>query len=155
MWRTVASMERIAVANKVKLGDELMRRMESPKGREDGVNLWAVSRIGARVPLYGPLNLVVPANQVKAWVAQLVQWTWPEPDKAAFPLAQLGRRTGDRTRDLDDALRGKLADVLRALPGGERAVVLVEQIVALEAREERVALGDSLPAGLRLAIDED
>ena len=36
------------------------------------------------------------------------------------------------------------------MPGGDRAVVLVEQVVALEAREERVALGDTLPAGLRL-----
>ena len=44
---------------------------------------------------------------------------------------------------------------MRALPGGERAVVLVEQVVELEAREERVALGDTLPAGLKLAIDRE
>ncbi|MBA3502498.1 MAG: hypothetical protein H0T65_19195, partial [Deltaproteobacteria bacterium] len=63
--------------------------------------------------------------------------------------------TGDRTRDLDDATRAKLATAVRSMPGGERAVVLVEQVVALEAREERVALGDTLPAGLRLVIDDD
>jgi hypothetical protein len=107
------------------------------------------------VPLYGPLNAVVPASKVAAWLGQLVEWDWPEPEKAVFPLAQLGRRTGDRTRDLDDAIRARLADVVRALPGGERAVVLVEQVVALEAREERVALGDTLPAGLRLVIDDE
>ena len=73
----------------------------------------------------------------------------------AFPLAQLGRRTGDRTRDIDDATRTKLAALVRGLPGGDRAVVLVEQVVALEAREERVALGDTLPAGLRLVIDDE
>jgi hypothetical protein len=28
-------------------------------------------------------------------------------------------------------------------------------VVALEAREERVALGDTLPAGLRLVLDDD
>jgi hypothetical protein len=39
------------------------------------------------------------------------------------------------------------------MPGGERAVVLVEQVVTLEAREERVALGDTLPAGLRMMPD--
>jgi len=132
-----------------------MRRMETRKGREDSVHLWALSRVGARVPLYGPLNAVVPASKAKEWVTQLVAWDWPEPDKVAFPLAQLGRRTGDRTRDLDDATRALLADALRALPGGDRAVVLVEQVVALEAREERVALGDTLPAGLKLVIDDD
>jgi hypothetical protein len=45
--------------------------------------------------------------------------------------------------------------VLRTMPGGERTAVLVEQVVALEAREERVALGDTLPAGLRLVPRDD
>ncbi|MBS1123428.1 MAG: Heat shock protein 70 [Deltaproteobacteria bacterium] len=155
MWRAVASLERLPTAHKIKLGDELIRRMELHKGREESVHIWALSRVGARVPLYGPLNAVVPASKVAAWVGQLVGWDWPEPEKAVFPLAQLGRRTGDRTRDLDDAMRARLAEVVRALPGGERAVVLVEQVVELEAREERVALGDTLPAGLRLVIDDE
>ncbi|MBV8760838.1 MAG: hsp70 family protein [Deltaproteobacteria bacterium] len=155
MWRAVASLERLQIPFKVKLGDELMARMESRKGREDAVHLWALSRLGARVPLYGPLNAVMPASKVKEWVALLVAYDWPEPEKAAFPLAQLGRRTGDRGRDLDDATRGKLAAAVRAMPGGDRAAVLVEQVVALEAREERVALGDTLPAGLKLMIDDE
>lgn len=155
MWRAVASMERLPIPQKVKLGDELVHRMDARKGREDAVHLWALSRLGARVPLYGPLNLVVPASKVKEWLAPLVAWDWPDPEKAAFPLAQLGRRTGDRSRDLDDATRAKLADKLRTLPGGERAAVLVEQVVALEAREERVALGDTLPAGLKLIVDDE
>jgi hypothetical protein len=155
MWRAVASMERLPIPHKVKLGDELVHRMDARKGREDPVHLWALSRLGARVPLYGPLDAVVPPSKVREWLAVLVAWDWPEPDKAAFPLAQLGRRTGDRTRDLDDATRTQLADMLRRLPGGERAAVLVEQVVALEAREERVALGDTLPAGLKLIVDDE
>jgi molecular chaperone DnaK (HSP70) len=155
MWRTVASLERLPTGHKQKLGDELMRRMEPRKGREDLVHLWALARVGARVPLYGPLNAVVGPSAVRGWVAQLAAWDWPEPDKVAFPLAQLGRKTGDRARDLDDATRAQLAAVVRGLPGGERAVVLIEQVVALEAREERVALGDTLPAGLRMVVDDD
>jgi molecular chaperone DnaK (HSP70) len=154
MWRAIASMERLPVAHKLKLGDELVHRMESRKGREDPVHLWALSRIGARVPLYGPLNAIVPPSHVQSWLGSLLAWDWSEPDKVAFPLAQLGRRTGDRTRDLEDATRGRLAAAVRALPGGDRAAVLVEQIVALEAREERVALGDTLPAGLKLSLDD-
>jgi hypothetical protein len=149
MWRVVASLERLPTHNK------MMHRLEPRKGREDGVHLWALSRIGARVPLYGPLNAVIAPAKVQDWLIQLCAWDWPEPDKAAFPLAQLGRRTGDRTRDLDDATRTRLAATVRALPGGDRAAVLVEQVVDLEAREERVALGDTLPAGLKLALDDD
>jgi molecular chaperone DnaK (HSP70) len=154
IWRAIASMERLPVQHKVKLAEELLQRMDSRKGREDSVHLWALSRIGARVPLYGPLNAVVPPAQVATWLKSVLAWDWPEPDKAAFPLAQLGRKTGDRARDIDDATRARLAEVLRSLPGGDRAVVLVEQVVALEAREERVALGDTLPAGLRLVLDD-
>jgi molecular chaperone DnaK (HSP70) len=155
MWRTVASMERLSTGSKLKLGDELMRRMDSRKGREDALHVWALGRLGARVPLYGPLNAVVPTSKVREWLGTLLAWDWPEPDKVAFPLAQLGRRTGDRARDLDDELRARVAAAVRAMPGGERAAHLVEQVVALEAREERVALGDTLPAGLRLVIDDD
>jgi hypothetical protein len=155
MWRAVASLERMSHAAKLKLGDELMRRMEQAKGREDALHLWALGRLGARAPLYGPFDAVVPASKVRDWVVKLLAWDWPDPEKAAFPLAQLGRRTGDRARDLDDELRARLAAVLRAMPGGERAALLVEQVIALEAREERVALGDTLPAGLRLVVDDD
>jgi hypothetical protein len=155
MWRALASMERLPAHHKMKIGDELVHRMETRKGREDDVHLWALSRIGARVPLYGPLNLVVPPTKVKDWLTKMFGWDWPEQDKVAFQLAQLGRRTGDRTRDLDEATRAQLANIVRAMPGGERAVVLVEQVVALEAREERVALGDTLPAGLKLVIDDE
>jgi hypothetical protein len=69
-------------------------------------------------------------------------------------MAQLGRRTGDRARDLDPDVRTRLSQRLRAIPGGDRTARLVEEIVALEAREERVALGDTLPPGLRLTPDE-
>jgi molecular chaperone DnaK (HSP70) len=154
MWRTVAALERIQLAYKLKLGDELMRRMDTRKGREDAVHLWALSRLAARVPLYGPLNTVSPASKAASWLEQLLAWDWPEPEKIGFSLAQIGRRTGDRSRDLDEHLRVRLAAHVRELPGGERAAVLVEQVVALEAREERVALGDTLPAGLRLIATE-
>jgi hypothetical protein len=44
---------------------------------------------------------------------------------------------------------------LRGLPGGERPARLVAEAIALEAREERVALGDTLPPGLRLVADDE
>lgn len=152
MWRTVASLELVSPGQKGKLGDELVGRLGNRKGREDAGNLWALSRLGGRVPLYGPLNTVVSAKKIGEWLPVLLAGEWPEPEKVAFALAQLGRRTGDRSRDLDEASRAKLAAYVRALPGGERAAVLVEQIVELEAREERVAMGDTLPAGLTLKL---
>ncbi len=155
MWRTLANLERLTVSSKIKLGDELVRRLgEGRKAREDGLHIWALGRIGARAPLYGPGNAVVPPARAGEWLAAALAMDWPDLDKAGFPLAQLGRRTGDRVRDLDDSLRAELAGRLRGAAGGERLARLVEEVVALEAREERVALGDTLPAGLRLLHDE-
>jgi hypothetical protein len=156
MLRTLANLERLGLDAKTRLGDELVRRLgEGKKAREDGLTLWALGRLAARAPLYGPLDAVVAPTRAAAWLEALLALEWPEPEKAAFPLAQLGRRTGDRARDLDDDLRGRLAAALRAMPTGERCARLVEEVVALEAREERVALGDSLPAGLRLVADAE
>jgi len=153
MWRTLANLERMQATSKMKLGDELIRRLESKKGRQEALHFWALGRLGARVPLYGPLNCVVPAQKAAQWLEAVLEHEWPSPEKAALPMAQLGRRTDDRSRDVPEEVRAKLAARLRQTAGGERMARLVEQVVALEAREERVALGDTLPAGLRLVGD--
>jgi molecular chaperone DnaK (HSP70) len=149
MLRCLASLERLAPASKVALGDQLVLRLESKSQRAEGLNLWALARLGARLPLYGPLDAVVPVDTVSLWIEALSKHSWPEPRKVAFSLAQLARRTGDRSRDIDDGLRARVVDWLRAA-GAERAAVLVSEVVALEAREQQVAFGDTLPPGLRL-----
>lgn len=154
MLRCLANLERLSPEAKATLGDEVLQRLDSRKGREDPLTLWALGRLGARAPLYGPLNCVLPASKAAAWVEAIMATPLPDPQKAAFPLAHLSRRTGDRSRDLDDDLRAKVARHLRSL-GAERAAALVEQVVALEAREEYIALGDTLPPGLRLVLETD
>jgi molecular chaperone DnaK (HSP70) len=148
MWRTLAAMERIIPSSKVRLGEALLERLE--KGRDLELGMWALGRLGARAPLYGPADTVVPPAVAASWIDRVLSLPWTSPEKMAFPAAQLGRRTGDRARDVDDAVRERLAARLRLVPGGERTARLVEEVVALEAREERVAFGDSLPAGLRM-----
>ncbi|MSP17621.1 MAG: molecular chaperone DnaK [Myxococcales bacterium] len=150
MWRAVASCERLPAVCKVRLGDELVARLA--RGKAPEVGIWALGRLGARVPLCGPVDTVVAPDIAARWLEALLALEWTNPAQVAFPAAQLARMTGDRSRDLDDELRGQLAARLRALPGGtgERSARLVEELVDLEAREERVAYGDSLPSGLRL-----
>ncbi len=152
MLRCLANLERLSPEAKATLGDEILRRLETRKGREDPLTLWALGRLGARAPLYGPLNCVLPASKVSAWIETILATPFSDAQKTAFPLAHLSRRTGDRSRDVDDDLRAKIARHLRDM-GAERAAALVEQIVALEAREEYIALGDTLPPGLRLVMD--
>jgi molecular chaperone DnaK (HSP70) len=149
MLRCLANLERLSAEAKIPLGDELVRRLESRRSREEGIDLWALARLGARIPLYGPLNCVVTASKAAAWLQAALAWPWPQPQRIALSIAQLARRTGDRSRDLPDETRARAASWLRQ-GGAERAAALVEQVVALEAREEHIALGDTLPPGLRL-----
>jgi hypothetical protein len=152
MLRCLANMERLSSEAKIPVGNELLGRLETRKGREDPLTVWALGRLGARVPLYGPLNCVVPAAAAATWLEAIVKQSWPQPAKIAFSVAQLARRTGDRSRDLDDDLRARVVQWLRAA-GAERAALLVAEVVALEGREEHIALGDTLPPGLRLVSD--
>jgi molecular chaperone DnaK (HSP70) len=150
MWRAVSALERIAVETKISLGDALVERLE--RGKIGLAGWFAVGRLGARVPLYGPASLVVPAKVAVAWVERLLRIEWKNADQAAFALAELARCAGDRARDLDDALRARVAERLRAASGdGPRLAAMVTVPVALESREERFAFGDALPIGIRLA----
>jgi molecular chaperone DnaK (HSP70) len=154
MLRCLANLERLSPEAKVPLGEELLRRLQSKRAREDALDSWALGRLGSRVPLYGPLNCVVPASTASDWLRALLAWSWPQPAKIAFSIAQIARRTGDRSRDLDEDTRLKTATWLRQA-GALRAATLVEEVVALEAREEHMALGDSLPPGLRLVAEDE
>jgi molecular chaperone DnaK (HSP70) len=159
LLRALASMERLSAVAKTKLGDGIVEGLEKIAagdrkalfGLDADLAFWAVGRIGARAPLYGPADAVVPPDAAGRWLERLLALPWRAPEKVAFSVAQLARRTGDRARDLPEDLRAGAAERLRATPGGERTARLVEEIVELEAREERVAFGDSLPTGLRLA----
>jgi hypothetical protein len=151
MWRTLASMERLPAKQKGELGDVLVGQLEKKKAPEHA--LWAVGRLGARVPLYGPIEDAVPARRAERWLERLLALEW-KGESFALAAAELGRASGDRVRDLDETLRRRLAERLKQLADGARLARLVLEPVAREAREERLAFGDSLPSGLRLAGGE-
>src|SRR5207245_2191754 len=117
---------------------------EAERGRATESELWALARLGARVPVYGPLNCVVARDAATAWTERLLAAEWPRPEAYAFALAQLARATGDRERDLDRDLRERLARRLETAPHGEPAARLVRQPVALEARGGARLVGRTL-----------
>ena len=105
MWRCAASLERLAA---VAQGAARRRPVASWRGRtRRAMPLWCLGRLGARVPLYGPANTVVHPEKASRWVGSLLGRTFApgrETADAVFALAQLARVSGDRARDLDEAL---------------------------------------------------
>jgi molecular chaperone DnaK (HSP70) len=147
-WQLMASCERLSAEVKAELGTALLPAIVTPKCGD--VELWALGRLGARAPVYGPLNCVVARDVATHWVEALLASEWRTPEATAFTLIQLARYVGDRERDLDAALRQRVADRVAPLPAGARAARLLTEVVPLEAQERARILDESLPVGLQL-----
>ena len=139
MWRTAASMELIPAANRVQLGDALMRQ-----GKQGGFTdniLWCVGRLGARQLFYGPANQVLTPAIATRWIEALIA-----VPKAEDALVSLARRTGDPVRDVAvqtfASVRERLSDPKMAA-----------QLDGDAERDERALgriFGETLPSGLVL-----
>ncbi|WNG19314.1 Hsp70 family protein [Cystobacter fuscus] len=149
MVRTAASLEHLEPTDKAELGGWMAARLKA-ENKGGGPWPWALGRLGARVPLYGSGHKVVAVEVAEAWLTLLLELGLPRIDGAPFAAAQLARFTGDRMRDISPDLRAKTAEALRAAKAADTWVRMVTEVVALEAADEARALGDTLPAGLRL-----
>ena len=150
-WQLMASCERLSAELKAELGNVLLPLIV--KGKAGDGELWALGRLGARAPFYGPLNCVVARSVVAQWVEALLAAEWARPEAMVFTLAQLARCVGDRERDLDAALRGRIAQRIAPLPSGRRAARVITEFVPLEAQEQARILDESLPVGLHLRAE--
>jgi hypothetical protein len=150
VWRALGAMELLSVETKQELARMLLDLLsrERPAALHEA-GLWALGRIGARVPVYGPLNALVPAEGVEAWLTTLVGLKH-QGSAGQFAAVQMARRTGDRYRDVGEAVTGKVVEWLKGHGAPEHFVTLVREGGHLEAEEQKTAFGESLPRGLRI-----
>jgi hypothetical protein len=149
MARLAAALEHLEAADKAQLGEWIASRLHDPAAAS-GPWPWALGRLGARAPIYGSVHKTVPQPQAAAWVELLLQPQVVRLEGALFALAQLARLTGDRTRDLDEAIRARVLEALKAADASPSWQRMVAEVVALEAADKARALGDTLPVGLLL-----
>ncbi len=150
MTRLAAGLEHLPWAEKVEMGEWLAARLLDP-AKASGPWTWALGRVAARAPIYGSIHQVVPPEKAAEWAGRLLQPQVLRLEGALFALAQLARRTGDRTRDLDDGLRAQVLNVLKTADASPSWQRMVAEVVPLEAADKARALGDTLPVGLVLA----
>ena len=119
---------------------------------------WALTRLGARVLLYGPLNTVVHPQLVQSWLDAILSFE-PGHDSErlgwAFCLTQLARRSGQRALDVDDSHRNSVLTVLRGQEVPAHWIRMVEEVLVLEADEQNQMFGEGLPIGLKLLPTKD
>jgi len=150
VWRLLGSLELLAVSMKVELGDMLIELF--PRKKMQPVRpamIWALGRLGQRVPAYGPLNTVAPGAVAARWLEALMHDTQPgEMDR--FAVMQMARTTGDRYRDLPAALREDTANWLEDNQAPDHYITLVREGGELQREEQGQVFGEALPMGLRM-----
>jgi len=146
-WRLVASLEHVLGSARASLGNELVAKIKDEP--DNAIWLWSLGRLGARIPLYGPLHSVVPAEIVGEWLKSLLDLpTFTSATSAAILL--IARRTDDRSRDIDDAVRELAISRLAALGTPEDTIQLLSKYVPPERGDAVRSFGESLPSGLQL-----
>jgi len=146
-WRLLASLEHLAPAARVTLGKELLARIKAEPGNQSF--LWSLGRIGARIPLYGPLNCIIPAETAAEWIRALLQLPRLAPDVASA-VVQLGARTNDDLRDIEQGLRWEAMVKLNEAGMAEQLIEGLREYTPPGRADAVRIFGESLPQGLRL-----
>jgi molecular chaperone DnaK (HSP70) len=152
MWMAVANMEHINATEKSRWGRALLAELKPNKCKPQ--HLWALSRMGARELLYGPVDRVISPNQAANWIETLMQTKWRDRTPVIAALVQMARKTGDRTRDLDPSMSEKvtrwITDNTQDKKALEQHLKYVQEVVSMANQEESLIFGEALPAGIVL-----
>jgi hypothetical protein len=148
-WRLLASLERLDRETRVRLGEELLARVG--KDPRNGSLLWALGRLGARRPFYGPLDRTVPPAVAERWLDAMLAWRVVVPD-ALGAMAQIGTRVDDPTLDIDERPRRAVVDLLETSGAPSDLIDAVQHARDREQGDAVRYFGETLPAGLRVEV---
>jgi len=149
MVRLAAVLEHLEAGVKEEIGGWVVAQLEGD-GSGAGPWAWALGRLGARVPLFGSVHQAVSADVAEGWMRALGAGAARRLDGAAFAMAQMARRTGDRALDVGDEARSLALEVIRETGGAESWARMVREVTGMERADEARAMGDTLPSGLSL-----
>jgi len=146
-WRLLASFEHLLGSVRASLGDELLSKIS--KEPENAIWLWSLGRLGARIPLYGPLHSVVAPGIANEWLKALLDLS-AFTAATASAIALIARRTEDRSRDIDGAIRERTISRLMALGIDEEIIQLLSRYVPPNWSDAVRSFGESVPVGLHV-----
>ena len=150
IWRLLGSLELLPINLKLELGDDIVQLLPKRKlEKARATMIWALGRLGQRVPLHGALNTVVPVQHAARWLDVILNRS--EKELVFYvTVMQMSRRTDDRHRDIDSCLRDRVVEWLAAHGAAEHLVELVRSGGSLDEGERVVVYGESMPVGLRV-----
>ena len=147
-WRLLASLEHLSGATRAALGSELLRKLR--KEPSDSGWLWSLGRFGVRIPLYGSLSCLIPAETAADWITALLDLR-ELTHETASAVVQLGRRVDHRTRDISqDVVQSAIARLKSAGVADDIFLRSLHEYIAPVRADVARTFGESLPKGLEL-----
>jgi hypothetical protein len=150
LWMAVGNMEKLLVKDKIVLAKSLLPKIMSGK-KQDNL-FWTLSRLGARELLYGSVDRVVPSKEVVRWINQIMKKNWKSKDPVENMVAQISRKTNDRTRDIDQEDVLRIMDWMRERKAKESFIKIMNKKVDMAVKEKNAQFGEKLPTGIVLKI---
>lgn len=148
MLRLFAAMEAVPWQYRQEMGQWMLQRLQRPN--ETAHTWWAIGRLAARHSLAANAHLVMPPAAAMEFLQATLEQDWRKNETAMFAAVQMARMTGDVARDMPDSVRAQVLEKMRAAAAPARWMELVQQVVHMEAEDQKRSLGDSLPPGLVL-----
>ncbi len=153
LWMTLANLERLSQDDKAVRGKQLLKSLHPKKSRPQ--HWWSLARIGAREPLYGPIDRVLSPTLVTSWIKTILSKEWKKPQPVGAALAQMARLTGDRKRDLSPETLKEIIDWLSPHDWAAPHLQVLKEVVPLGRQEETQIFGESLPSGIHLRVGQE
>jgi molecular chaperone DnaK (HSP70) len=149
IWRLLASLEYLKVSLKEEIAGIALEMIVNRSDSLVDAGVWAIGRLGTRVPVYGPLNELVSSETAASWAQQLISSLKPTPS-VMLSLMQLCRKTNDRYRDIDEESRCRVLEYMKKYNAGEHFIELVKSGGFLDEEDQSRIFGEQLPKGLRI-----
>ena len=150
-FRLLAALERLPQTTRATAGELVMGRLEKQPG--DASLWWSLGRIGARVPVYGPLNHVVAPGRVAKWLERIAGLEKISTEACAA-VADLAALTGDGARDVSVEARDLASRLLRDAGASASVLARLQEPQDASRAELQRRYGESLPEGLTLAAPQ-
>ena len=152
IWRVLGAFEQLPPGVKREMGDIMLQFLQRPKMKAVHEPLiWALGRIGSRVPLNGNAQSTVHRETAERWVGRLMSMQLDEYQTLPLCLMQMSRRTDDRFIDLSESVRQEAADYVKQMGGYRSLVRLIREGGEADSETATRCLGNRCPWDCGLA----
>lgn len=155
-WRMIASFEHITRKDKKKLGDALVKNLNSKVDKlQIELSLWAISRFGSRLPLQAQVTTIPTATDIEPWVEFLLKKPELVEFGASQTLLELCRKCGESSLDIKPDLITRVEAYFeqQSVVKSDIWKFALSQVERRDMSEHQQLLGESLPGGLELKLN--